>query len=27
VPEVTRHIRNGQRLRIDGRAGVVEMLS
>jgi hypothetical protein len=24
---VTRHIRNGQRLRIDGRAGVVEMLS
>jgi hypothetical protein len=26
VPEVTRHIRNGQRLRIDGRAGVVEVL-
>jgi hypothetical protein len=26
VPEVTRHIRNGQRLRIDGRAGIVEVL-
>jgi hypothetical protein len=23
---VTRHIRNGQRLRIDGRAGIVEVL-
>jgi pyruvate,water dikinase len=26
VPEVTRHIRNGQRLRVDGRTGVVEVI-
>jgi len=26
VPEVTRYVRNGQRLRIDGRAGIVEVL-
>ncbi len=26
VPDVTQHIRNGQRLRVDGRTGVVEVL-